>query len=77
MKNEQNQKELVTSGGGSGSEKERKTPLLEEYGIDLTQSAKENSLDPVHGRDVEIIQCIRTLLRRRKNNPILVGEAGV
>jgi len=78
MKNEQNQKELVTSGGGgSGSEKERKTPLLEEYGIDLTQSAKENSLDPVHGRDVEIIQCIRTLLRRRKNNPVLVGEAGV
>jgi len=39
MKNEQNQKELVTSRGGSGSEKERKTPLLEEYGIKFTGSS--------------------------------------
>jgi len=53
------------------------TPVLSKYGIDLTQQAREHLLDPVRGRDVEIQSCLRTLLRRRKNNPCLIGEPGV
>jgi len=50
---------------------------LEKYTIDLTQSAKEGKIDPVLSRDSEIKQAIDILSRRRKNNPIMVGEAGV
>ena len=50
---------------------------IEKYTTDLTQLAKENRIDPVLCRDDEIKQAIDILLRRRKNNPILVGEAGV
>jgi type VI secretion system protein VasG len=50
---------------------------LEKYTIDLTQRARENRIDPVLGRDVEIRQVIDILTRRRQNNPILTGEAGV
>ncbi len=50
---------------------------IEKYTTDLTQLAKENKIDPVLCRDDEIKQAIDILLRRRKNNPILVGEAGV
>ena len=53
-----------------------KTPL-EGFGIDLTQKAIENKLDPVIGRTEEIERVIRALSRRNKNNPVLVGEAGV
>lgn len=51
--------------------------LIEELGIDLTKKAKDGSLDPVVGRDEEIIRVIEILSRRKKNNPILIGEAGV
>jgi ATP-dependent Clp protease ATP-binding subunit ClpC len=64
--------ELVT---GVGSDTTR-TPTLAEVGTDLTQLAKDGLLDPVFGRDAEIRACLRTLLRRRKNNVVLLGEPG-
>ncbi len=54
----------------------RKT-VLEKYGIDLTQEARDGKLDPVAGRDKEIDRIIHILLRRTKNNPIIIGETGV
>ena len=58
--------------------KQNKRPtLLEEYGINLTQQAREGKLDPVIGRDQEISRTIEILTRRTKNNPVLIGEAGV
>lgn len=50
---------------------------LEKYSRDLTQAAREGKLDPVIGRDVEILRLIQILSRRTKNNPVLIGEAGV
>ncbi len=50
---------------------------LEKYGVDLTQSAREGKLDPVIGRDEEIRRIMQILLRRSKNNPVLIGEPGV
>jgi type VI secretion system protein VasG len=54
-----------------------KTPALDQYTIDLTGRARAGQIDPVLGRDFEIRQCIDILTRRRQNNPILTGEAGV
>ena len=65
--------ELVT-GADAGT---LKTPTLEECGTDLTQLARDGMLDPVYGRDAEIESAMRTLVRRRKNNVCLMGEAGV
>jgi ATP-dependent Clp protease ATP-binding subunit ClpC len=53
------------------------TPTLNEYGRDLTAMAREGRIDPVIGRDEEIEQTIEVLSRRGKNNPVLIGEAGV
>lgn len=53
------------------------TPNLDQYTIDLTLAAREGKIEPVVGRDPEIRQMIDVLLRRRQNNPILTGEAGV
>ena len=50
---------------------------LEKYGRDLTKLARQNKLDPVIGRDMEIRRCIQVLSRRTKNNPVLIGEPGV
>lgn len=50
---------------------------LEKYSRDLTQAAREGKLDPVIGRDTEILRVIQILSRRTKNNPVLIGEAGV
>ena len=50
---------------------------LEQYGIDLTERARDGNLDPVIGRDEEIRRTIQILLRRTKNNPVLIGEPGV
>src|SRR3989304_3235942 len=50
---------------------------LEKYSRDLTQAAREGKLDPVIGRDPEILRVIQILSRRTKNNPVLIGEAGV
>jgi len=56
---------------------ESKYRALEKYSIDLTQLAKDGKLDPVIGRDHEIRQVMQTLTRRKKNNPVIIGEAGV
>src|SRR5665647_864668 len=53
------------------------TPMLDSYGTDLTARAREGGLDPVIGRSDEIEQTIEILSRRTKNNPVLIGEAGV
>jgi ATP-dependent Clp protease ATP-binding subunit ClpA len=68
-----NSKELVTGVGDSSS----KTPTLADCGTDLTKLARDGLLDPVYGREKETRSCIRTLMRRRKNNVCLIGEAGV
>jgi ATP-dependent Clp protease ATP-binding subunit ClpC len=54
-----------------------KTPALRAFGRDLTKLARENGLDPVIGRESEIERVIQILCRRTKNNPVLIGEAGV
>ena len=54
-----------------------KTEALDKFTVDLTAEAGSGSMDPIIGRDAEIRQCIDILLRRRQNNPVLVGEAGV
>ncbi len=56
---------------------ESKTPLIDQLGLDLTQQAEENKLDPVIGREKEIERLIQILSRRTKNNPALIGEPGV
>ena len=64
----------TTSGG---VRKETKVPALDEFGRDLTELAREEKLDPVVGRNNEIQRVIQILSRRKKNNPCLIGEAGV
>jgi ATP-dependent Clp protease ATP-binding subunit ClpC len=56
---------------------ENKFRVLEKYGRDLTRAAKEDKLDPVVGRETEVLRVIQVLSRRTKNNPVLIGEAGV
>src|SRR3989442_9499616 len=71
-------------GGGGGGGQERtagkgksKTPALDSFGRDLTELARQSKLDPVIGRANEIERVIQVLSRRTKNNPVLLGEAGV
>jgi ATP-dependent Clp protease ATP-binding subunit ClpC len=54
-----------------------RTPALDEFGVDLTALARQDKLDPVIGREAEIERVIQVLSRRKKNNPVLIGEAGV
>ena len=63
--------------GGRGPGSRSATPTLDEFGRDLTAMAREGRIDPVIGRDDEIEQTIEVLSRRGKNNPVLIGEAGV
>ena len=65
----------VGAGGGSGGR--TKTPTLDEFGVNLTQSAMDGKLDPVVGRAKEVDRVIQILGRRTKNNPVLIGEPGV
>lgn len=69
------------SGGASRHAKKAdtksKTPVLDNFGIDLTKAAKENRLDPIVGRKKELERIAQILSRRKKNNPILIGEPGV
>ncbi len=57
--------------------KKTKTPALDSFGRDLTEMASQDKLDPVIGREKEIQRVIQILARRKKNNPVLIGEAGV
>ena len=66
--------------GATGSQKgnkKSKTPVLDNFGRDLTKLAEENKLDPVVGREKEIERVSQILSRRKKNNPLLIGEPGV
>ena len=60
-----------------GQKGKSKTPALDSFGRDLTELAREGQLDPVIGRKNEIERVIQILCRRQKNNPVLLGEAGV
>ncbi len=64
-------------GGGPEEKKEVKTPALKAFGRDLTELARKGELDPVVGRKMEIRRVVQILCRRTKNNPVLIGEAGV
>src|SRR5271166_322295 len=78
-----NMSEGESSGGGGGggertaSKGKSKTPALDSFGRDLTELARQGKLDPVIGRQNEIERVIQILSRRTKNNPVLLGEAGV
>jgi ATP-dependent Clp protease ATP-binding subunit ClpC len=63
--------------GAPGGKKDVKTPALKAFGRDLTEMARKGELDPVIGRKPEIERVIQILCRRTKNNPVLIGEAGV
>jgi len=67
----------VADAGGAVGAAPTKTPSLDKFTVNLTARAAEGKIDPVLGRDEEIRQCIDILTRRRQNNPILTGEAGV
>jgi ATP-dependent Clp protease ATP-binding subunit ClpC len=70
--------QAATGGGGQAPARPpSSTPTLDEFGRDLTELARDGRLDPVIGRDAEIEQTLEVLARRRKNNPVLIGEAGV
>ena len=62
---------------GSGKDKKSKTPALDHFCRDLTKLAREGKLDPTIGRHTEIERTIEILCRRKKNNPVLIGEPGV
>ena len=80
-----NENEPASGGGGgsgsgersSGGRQKSKTPALDSFGRDLTELARQGKLDPVIGRANEIERVIQVLSRRTKNNPVLLGEAGV
>jgi type VI secretion system protein VasG len=71
----------VSGGGAAGApgmpKVGGKTPNLDQFTVNLTENAKKGKIDPVLGRDFEIRQIVDILMRRRQNNPILTGEAGV
>ena len=71
-------RESVGAGvGGSGGPERSNSAILEQFGRNLTQAARENKLDPVIGRRVEMERVMQILSRRTKNNPVLIGEPGV
>ena len=70
-------KEPSTSGAPEGSAAPQSGTVLDQFGRNLTQAARENKLDPVIGREKEIERVMTVLSRRTKNNPVLIGEPGV
>ncbi|WP_209330417.1 ATP-dependent Clp protease ATP-binding subunit [Lunatimonas salinarum] len=66
-----------SSGAKSGTAEKSRTPVLDNFGRDLTRMAEEDKLDPIIGREKEIERVAQILSRRKKNNPILIGEPGV
>ncbi len=72
-----NERQQSASKAGSGVRRGADTPTLDKFGHDMTRAAEENRLDPVVGREVEIERLAQILSRRKKNNPILIGEPGV
>ena len=79
---EMNDKSSFNPGGGQGTSSQTKnnasdTPVLDNFGTDITRAALENRLDPVVGREKEIERIAQILSRRKKNNPVLIGDPGV
>lgn len=74
---EESSKENLFTGGSPKSPKKSKTPVLDNFGRDLTAFAEDGKLDPVVGRESEIQRVSQILSRRKKNNPLLIGEPGV
>lgn len=70
---DKHEKRTATSSAKRGND----TPVLDKFGHDMTRAAEENRLDPVVGREVEIERLAQILSRRKKNNPVLIGEPGV
>jgi ATP-dependent Clp protease ATP-binding subunit ClpC len=69
---------VLRGGETAGASKEKsKTPFLDHFGRDLTSMAREGKLDPVIGREKEIERVVQILSRRKKNNPVLIGEPGI
>ncbi len=66
-----------SSGGQQAAKSSSETPVLDNFGVDLTKAAEEDRLDPIVGREREIERLAQILSRRKKNNPILIGEPGV
>lgn len=66
-----------SSPGQSSQKSKSETPVLDNFGIDLTKAAEDNALDPIVGREKEIERLAQILSRRKKNNPVLIGEPGV
>jgi len=66
-----------SSGSSKGASEKSRTPVLDNFGRDLTKMAEEDKLDPIIGREKEIERVAQILSRRKKNNPILIGEPGV
>lgn len=69
--------EGAATGSGMAAKKDTKTPALKAFGRNLTELAQKSELDPVIGRKNEIERVVQILCRRTKNNPVLIGEAGV
>ena len=69
--------EAAAGADGAAAEKNEKQTPLEQYTVNLNQQAREGRIDPLIGREHELERTIQILCRRRKNNPLLVGEAGV
>src|SRR6056297_3486006 len=83
FEDEENEIPFGPSKGGShgssqpGQKSKSETPVLDNFGIDLTKAAEDNALDPIVGREKEIERLAQILSRRKKNNPVLIGEPGV
>ena len=76
VKGADNAQETTKATGGPSS-KEAEETALQKYCIDLNEKARRGSVDPLIGRDQEVERCVQVLCRRRKNNPLLVGDPGV
>jgi ATP-dependent Clp protease ATP-binding subunit ClpC len=74
---EESEASVVGSGSSEDKSKDQKTPALKAFGRDLTEIARKGEMDPVVGRENEIRRVTQVLCRRTKNNPVLIGEAGV
>ncbi len=70
-------KEISQSQKKHSTKKDNDTPILDKFGIDMTKAAENGALDPVIGRELEIERIAQILSRRKKNNPVLIGEPGV
>ena len=75
--NNKNNSNSNANQGGAQNTGSTETPVLDNFGTDLTKAAEENRLDPIVGRAKEVERLVQILSRRKKNNPVLIGEPGV